>query len=142
MWGCMRLVARIQDMVDDNRRALASSGALILIVEQLIGVYREVFSDMAANALLACSREEFHEAFCVSEGMSEAYVSKTVQQRMRESVVEKVVFRRSEKRSGGRGRKGKEGKLLWRIFQRVYLENFENYCMAAETFGTICGGML
>ena len=125
--GCMRLVARIQDMVDDNRRALASSGALILIVEQLIGVYREVFSDMAANALLACSREEFHEAFCVSEGMSEAYVSKTVQQRMRESVVEKVVFRRSKSGQAGEEERGRRGNSYGGFSREVYLENFENY---------------
>ncbi len=130
--GCMRLIARIQDMVDDNRRALASSGALILIVEQLIGVYREVFSDMAANAILACSREEFHEAFCVSEGMSEAYVSKTVQQRIRESVVEKVVFRRGQ--SGQAGEKESGGKKIpyGGFSKELYIENFENYVWIRE----------
>ena len=63
-------------------------------IEELVQVYREVFSDMAAFCLLQCNMKEFSEAFNVSEGklLTRDNHAADIQKRVRERIVGKVFF--------------------------------------------------
>ncbi|EOS41647.1 hypothetical protein C809_04218 [Lachnospiraceae bacterium MD335] len=65
----MRLIYKVQKEMDMNRRALISSLTIDKVIQDLIVVYKEVFSDTVASILLECSEEQFTSAFEVSEGM-------------------------------------------------------------------------
>lgn len=83
----------LESQLDKNReRLLTSQRTITEVIDELIQVYREVFSDMAAFCLLQCNRKEFSEAFNVSEGKLLLRDSHTtdIQKRVRERIACKV----------------------------------------------------
>lgn len=92
----MRNISKLQKYLDRNRRRMLNTGIMQEIVEELISVYQEVFSDMAAIAILNCSWEDYQEAFCVSEGSGQANHTQKIQQQMRENTANVVIFNRIE----------------------------------------------
>lgn len=83
----------LESQLDKNReRLLTSQRTITEVIDELIQVYREVFSDMAAFCLLQCNRKEFSEAFNASEGKLLLRDSHTtdIQKRVRERIACKV----------------------------------------------------
>lgn len=83
----------LESQFDVNReRLLTSQSTIEEVVEELVQVYREVFSDMAAFCLLQCNMKEFSEAFNVSEGklLSRDSNAADIQKRVRERIAGKV----------------------------------------------------
>lgn len=90
----MRYIARIQKEIERNRRRLSSSGTCKRIVAELIMIYQEVFSDIVAITILECKREEYRNAFYISEGSNifsnEGVVP--IQQEIRQNIIDEVMF--------------------------------------------------
>lgn len=87
----IKQVYRIQQYFDRNRKMWLNSGAMQQIVKELLQLYKEVFADMSSIAILKCSREEFHNAFIVSDGSSQGRKKQKFQQ-IRERIANEVVF--------------------------------------------------
>lgn len=83
----------LESQLDINReRLLTSQRTIEEAIEELVQVYREVFSDMAAFCLLQCTMKEFSEAFNVSEGklLSGDNHTADIQKRVRERIAGRV----------------------------------------------------
>lgn len=61
-------IREYQQQFDSNRKRIYTSGIIGSIVEKLVKIYREVFSDMVAVKLLGFDEDLFQEAFRISEG--------------------------------------------------------------------------
>ena len=85
------LVCEIQNQMDRNRRILCSSHYILdTCINELVQLFREVFSDLAALAILEYDRQTFSEVFNVSEGIvSEA--GGDVQRSAREWVIQNIL---------------------------------------------------
>lgn len=87
----INMVREIQNQMDRNRRILISSQSILdTCISELVQLFREVFSDLAALAILEYDQQTFSEVFNVSEGI----VSKTggdVQRSAREWVVQNIL---------------------------------------------------
>ncbi len=92
----MKFVYRIQQYFEYNRKIWQNSGVMQQIVSELLSIYQEVFADMSAIAILGCSREEFQNAFFVSEGNNYDFPIET-QQGIREQIADEVVFQKGQK---------------------------------------------
>lgn len=88
----MKQVCRIQQHFDRNRKMCLHSGIMQDIVKELLALYKEVFADMAAIAILQCKRKNFQNAFWISDG-SRKGSRKEQQQRIRERIANSVVFK-------------------------------------------------
>lgn len=87
----MSLYIDIQNQLDRNRRILFSSHDIMdTCINELIQVFREVFSDVAALAILGYDYQTFSEVFNVSEGTS-VNSDRDVQRRVRELVIRKIM---------------------------------------------------
>ncbi len=64
----VRKIQRYQESFEDNRKNIISAGVIEAIVKSLMKTYSEVFSDMAAMALLDFDEGLYREAFYISEG--------------------------------------------------------------------------
>lgn len=100
----IKQICRIQQYFDRNRKMWLHSGAMQQIVKELIELYKEVFADMAAIAILQCSKEEFQNAFLVSDGSSQGG-RKEKQQWIRERVADAVIFQ-GKKSEGSQNKEG------------------------------------
>lgn len=65
----IRSLQRLQESCDRNRKSLLMSGEMDKIISELIRSSREVFSDVAALAILEFDLQGFQEASDVSEGV-------------------------------------------------------------------------
>ena len=84
---------RKQNELDRNRRELfASRGTLDTCIEELVSVYKEIFSDIAAYEILGFDLQAFSETFNVSEGHKTEYddgkKSYDIQRTVREQVMQ------------------------------------------------------
>ena len=87
----MSLYIDIHNQLDRNRRILFSSHDIMdTCINELIQVFREVFSDVAALAILGYDYQTFSEVFNVSEGTS-VNSDRDVQRRVRELVIRKIM---------------------------------------------------
>lgn len=81
-----------QNLMDRNRRILASSHIIIdSCIDELIQVFREVFSDVAALTILKYDMPTFSEVFNVSEGDKSSGKS-DVQQTVRKWIIQRVLL--------------------------------------------------
>lgn len=81
-----------QNLMDRNRRILASSHNIIDgCIDELIQVFREVFSDVAALTILEYDMQTFSEVFNVSEGDKNSGKS-DIQQTVRKWIIQKVLL--------------------------------------------------
>lgn len=85
------LISEIQNQLDRNRRILISSQNILdTCISEVVQLFREVFSDLAALAILEYDQQTFSEVFNVSEGIvSEA--GGDVQRSAREWVVQNIL---------------------------------------------------
>ena len=60
---------------------------IIDVIERLINIYREVFSDVASIVTLNIDEEDFKEAFQISEGIKITEGNKPEEQALREKIV-------------------------------------------------------
>ncbi len=92
----MALYIDIQNQLDRNRRILFSSHDIMdTCINELIQVFREVFSDVAALAILGYDYQTFSEVFNVSEGTTDNSGG-DVQRKVRELVIRKIMDPNSE----------------------------------------------
>ncbi|MDE7430478.1 MAG: hypothetical protein K2N34_00935 [Lachnospiraceae bacterium] len=106
-------VYRTQERLDFNRRLLCLSGSIEVIVNALIKIYGEVYSDMTALALLDCTREAFEESFYISDGKKNLIESR--ERRLRMKIADVVVFSGAERGKKGevyKAERGKKGEVL------------------------------
>lgn len=90
----MRCIARIQKNLDRNRKRASYTGIMPHILKDLITVYQEVFSDIVAVTILKCEREDYINAFCVSEGkhvIDDQGIS-SMEHEIRQKIMDMVVF--------------------------------------------------
>lgn len=88
-----KMVYDIQTDFDSYRKKLQTSKIMESIIEELILVYREVFSDVAAISILKCSENSFREAYDVSEGVKTSDGRKrSTQQRVRDHIAHCVFW--------------------------------------------------
>lgn len=86
----------IRGKLDQNRRKLfASRGIIDTCIDELVTVYKEVFSDTAAYKILEFDQQTFSETFSVSEGNQELYhedKNKTydVQRDVRKAIIQRL----------------------------------------------------
>lgn len=131
----MRYLYKIQRHLERNKKILAATGIVEKIVRVLVKVYREIFSDMVALAVLGCSETDYHEAFQVSEGAKINEENKTPEQVLRETVAKAVVFSRdrqvtedTEDENPGQGRKDRDlGSDYYGSTEKILMNNLYNY---------------
>lgn len=92
----MRYIWKIQKQIDNNRARFFASGNVRNYIRILIEVYQEVFADIFAVAILKCDQETYHEAFSVSEGVAYENEHRPIQQKVREQIIESVVFQQKD----------------------------------------------
>lgn len=84
-------IREIQNQMDRNRRILISSQNILdTCISELVQLFREVFSDLAALAILEYDQETFSEVFNVSEGIV-SEPGGDVQRSVREWVIQKIM---------------------------------------------------
>lgn len=86
----MKQLYRIQQYFDRNRKMWLHSGAMQQIVKELLELYKEIFADMSAIAILSCEKSEFQNAFLISDGSTGGRKEKQRQIRVR--IANLVVF--------------------------------------------------
>lgn len=88
----MRFLYQLQQYLHQNRCKMIHTAVMQRICRELIAIYKEVFADITAIAILDCSKEEFQNAFVVSEGYETEAKFKGGPQWLREKIVERVIF--------------------------------------------------
>lgn len=88
----MRYIAGLMNKMEENRKQLLTSGVIEVLVTKLIRIYREIFSDLAALAILGCTQDDYFEAFRVSEGVSYLMYKEPSEHWLRKRVVQEVCF--------------------------------------------------
>lgn len=93
--GLMQFISRIQQHLDANRRKMQGDRRTKEVINRLIKIYREVFSDIAAAVILNIDENDFSEAFQISEGREITDENKPEEQMLREKIVHFVLNRNS-----------------------------------------------
>ncbi len=89
----MKYIYKVQQHFDDNRSRLLISGYIEKIFPELIRLYREVFSDIAAVTILDCKENDFKKSFFASEGKPVDESNTTSERKIRELILSKVIFK-------------------------------------------------
>lgn len=88
---------RQQNWMEHNRMVMVAANTMVTILQELILIYKEVFSDVVAFSVLNCESKTFCEAFDVSEGiLLDKGSFADVQREVREYMAEKIFFSRAE----------------------------------------------
>lgn len=90
----IQLIYKIQREMEKNRQLLLYSQIMESVINDLIVVYKEVFSDIAAYDILGCDERKFAEALTVSEGAGKGgdQCMKSREHRIRVRVLRNVAF--------------------------------------------------
>lgn len=86
-----KMLYNIQMKLNDCRISLQTSGVMESIIKELIWVYREVFSDLTAIAILQCDKKTFMEAYDVSEGN---HGPRNIQQKVRDYIADLIFWKK------------------------------------------------
>lgn len=62
-------IGKIQRKMQYHRTVLITNSTMKIIIAELMRMYREIFSDVAAICILKCNKKTFDETFSVSEGI-------------------------------------------------------------------------
>lgn len=65
----MEEVYQIQNRIDQRRKEMLRGGILFSLIDELVTMYQEIFSDVEALEILQCKIEFLEESFYVSEGV-------------------------------------------------------------------------
>lgn len=88
----LNMAIQLQIRLDRNRRILISSHKILdTCISELVQLFREVFSDLAALAILEYDEETFSEVFNVSEG-SVSHSNGDVQRSAREWIIRNILY--------------------------------------------------
>lgn len=118
-----RYIYQLQTNMIDKIKNMAYTGWMEDIVDRLMCIYREVFSDMAALAILQCDFKDFCEAHQVSEGVKISDENVSEDQCMRELTVNQVVYGRAERiHIRGFGIKNTEPYMLNNIYKYEWIK--------------------
>lgn len=83
----MRFTYRVQRYLDGNKRKMQGDRKVKQVIERLIKIYREIFSDVAAMVILGIDENDFREAFKISEGREILEENRPEEQMLREKVI-------------------------------------------------------
>lgn len=114
----MRNIYEIQKKLERNRKRLSNTGTFKVIVVDLLTVYKEVFSDIVAITVLNCDRDDYRNAFYISEG-SNIFPNEgilPIDQEIRQNIMDKVMFQNKQpdgKQSGDINEVFKTGYDTW-----------------------------
>lgn len=141
-------IAHLQAGLNENRLRLSTSNAIEEIVKKILWLYREVFSDMAAVALLKLKNDDFKEAFLISEGFQIDFSYRIPEEQIRKKIVEIVLGNcsSSSERHGGNEDKAdclqKEGadRYLVDVWYRIQGVQKELINYAMETYNKLNDG--
>lgn len=116
-----RYIYQIQTNMINKVKNIAYTNGMEGIVDRLIRIYREVFSDIAALAILQCDFRDFCEAHQVSEGVVISEKNVSTDQCMREFTVDQVVYGKNEQpHVMGLGRQEKKPDIEINILSDIY----------------------
>lgn len=90
----MRYIYKVQRKLDINRTKMLGDKRIIDVIERLINIYREVFSDVASIVTLNIDEEDFKEAFQISEGIKITEGNKPEEQALREKIVNALLSKK------------------------------------------------
>lgn len=88
----MKFLSQMQREVQKNWINLLGSNDCENVITEMFEITREVFSDMAALAVLKCEEDEFSEAFSASEGVPMDESNRRARQWFRQDMANRVVF--------------------------------------------------
>lgn len=88
----MKFVYSVTSMIEKRRKQLLASDVLEQIVNTVIRIYQEIFSDIIAMTILGCPEEDFCDAFHISEGAVFGENIKPPLQALREKIIGKTIF--------------------------------------------------
>lgn len=114
----MRNIYEIQKKLERNRKRLSNTGTFKVIVVDLLTVYKEVFSDIVAITVLNCDRDDYRNAFYISEG-SNIFPNEgilPIDQEIRQNIMDEVMFQNKQpdgKQSGDINEVFKTGYDTW-----------------------------
>lgn len=83
----MRFIYNVQQYLNGNRKRMQGGKLLQKGIEAFIKMYREIFSDVAATAILDINDSDFKEAFQISEGRQITAENKPKEQILREKII-------------------------------------------------------
>ena len=86
-----KMLYKVQMKLNASRTSLQTSGVMERIISELISVYREVFSDLAAISILQCDKDTFTESYDVSEGTKD---TRSVQQTVRDYIADMLFWKK------------------------------------------------
>lgn len=88
----MKALSHIQWEVQRNWVNLLAGNDCVNVTTEIFDISREVFSDMAALAVLGCTEEEFANTFSASEGVPVNASNRCARQWFRQDMANRVVF--------------------------------------------------
>lgn len=91
----MEKVCQYQQKYDNNRKEILSSGIIDEIVEILVDIYCEVFSDVVAVTLLDVDMDVFEETFRVSEGVKLKITSEQTESVLRRELINHILYNKA-----------------------------------------------
>lgn len=88
----MKFLSQIQKEVQKNWINLLGTNDCVNVITEMFDISREVFSDMAALAILGCTEAEFGDAFSASEGVLVDESNRRARQWFRQDMANQVAF--------------------------------------------------
>lgn len=102
IWKFEKKIVKLQNELNENRKKMLISDSIRQNIEQLVQLYKEMFSDVAAIVLLDCKDiQVFQEVFYVSEGNRNIF---NTQSEVRMNIIKEILV-------GNDKRKNKEEKI-------------------------------
>ncbi|MGN1167805.1 MAG: hypothetical protein ACI4S2_15410 [Lachnospiraceae bacterium] len=127
----MRYIADVQRYLDLRCQILLPSTDIPAIIDDLVLVYKEIFSDMVALTILQCGKDDYEEAFRVSEGTGDAGVNSGAMNVFRKYIAGVVFFHeddvskdKSKKTCEKDTNKGKEQFIRRHLFEYTWTEDW------------------
>lgn len=66
----MKYIVGLQEVLEGNRMKLIISGRIEWFINELVNIYKEIYSDAVMLAMLECDYEDYEASFAVSEGFA------------------------------------------------------------------------
>lgn len=117
----MKSLYRVKKQMESNRKQILASGIIDYLINTLLLLFKEVFCDTAAYALLEFTLDDFDEAFRISEGMQlPDTIELPVQWKIRYEMMENLIHTKG-------GQTGKKSEVEEGIINYNDMESLQEY---------------